>query len=219
MGQLEGIPPPDLVGADELATVLANMGEYGQPSSPAGLCDEPPEEDTLEKSNAEKAGEENLPIHDEKIGETNREQSVPKTPEEIPDEEGADLRASHEPSVEVIEIKKLRKKKQGLLNTIAQLRQQIRTLKANQRIQRATEKRKRATAAKSHREKRQRTNSRPADQDPAGNLAAVSNDIEEQTAVPNDTEEQTVVPNDTEEQTNVPNDTEERTTVSIKTEE
>jgi len=72
----------------------------------------------------------------------------------------------------------LRKKEQGLLNTIAQLRQQIRTLKANQRIQRAAEKRKRATAAKARREERRRTNSRPDGQDPAGNPAAVLNDTE-----------------------------------------
>jgi len=81
------------------------------------------------------------------MGETDRGQSIPKTPEEIPDEVGADLRASHEPSTEAMEIKKLRRKQQRLLNTVAPLRQQIRILKANQRIKRTAGKRKRATAA------------------------------------------------------------------------
>ena len=55
MGQLEGSPPQDPVGEDELATVLANMGEYGQPSSPPDLPDEPPEENISEKSHAVEA--------------------------------------------------------------------------------------------------------------------------------------------------------------------
>ena len=120
--QLEGSPPQDPVGEDELAAILANMGEYGQPSSPAGLADGPPEEDTPEKLHAEKVGEESLPVHDEEIGDTNREQSVPKTPEETLDGVGAELRASHEPSAEAREIKKLRRKQQKLMSTIAQLR-------------------------------------------------------------------------------------------------
>ena len=44
MGQQEGSPPQDPVGEDELVAVLANMGEYGQPSSPADLYDKPQEE-------------------------------------------------------------------------------------------------------------------------------------------------------------------------------
>lgn len=72
------------MGEDELAAVLANMGEYGQPSSPADLYDKPQEENTFEKSHVVQVEEENLLVHDEEeIGDTDREQSVPKTPEEI----------------------------------------------------------------------------------------------------------------------------------------
>lgn len=174
LGQLKSSPPQDPVGEDELAAVLANMGEYGQPSSPADLPDEPPEKNTSKKSHAVEAGEEKLPVHDEEIGETDREQFVPKAPEEIPDGVGADLRASREPSTEAMEIKKLRRKQQRLLNTISQLRQQIQILKVNQMIERTTGKRKRATAAKSRRAKRRRTNNRHA-----GNHVVVPNDVEE----------------------------------------
>lgn len=116
MEQLEGSPPRDPLAEDELAAVLANMETYYQPSSPPDLPNEPPEENAPEKSHAE---EENLPVHDDEIRETNREQSVPMTPEEIPIEVGADLRASHESSAETLEIKKLRRKQQKLLNIIA----------------------------------------------------------------------------------------------------
>ena len=76
-----------------------------------------------------------------------------------------------------------------MLNTIAQLRQQIRILKANLRIRRTRRKRKKATVAKSCRTRRRRTYSRPVGQNPTGRPTAVPNDIEEQTAVPNDIEE------------------------------
>ena len=89
MGQQVGSPPQDPVGEEELAAILANMGEYGQPSTPSYLHDKPQEEDTSEKPHAEEAEEGNLPVHDEKeTGDTEREQSVPKAPEEIPEEVG-----------------------------------------------------------------------------------------------------------------------------------
>jgi len=64
------------------------------------------------------------------------------------------------------------------LNIIAQLCQQIRVLKANQRIRR------------SRRAKRLRTNSHPADQDPTKSSATVPNNAEEPTAVPSTGEQQ-----------------------------
>ena len=89
----------DPVGEDELAEVLANMGEYGQPSSPSDLQDKPQEENAPEKPHAKEAEEENLPIHDkETIGDTEQEQSIPnqKTPEEIPEETGAEREVAQE---------------------------------------------------------------------------------------------------------------------------
>ena len=72
-----------------MAAFLANMGEYGQPSTPSDLHVKPQEENASEKPHAEEAEEGNLPIHDEEeIRDTGREQSVPKAPEEIPDEVG-----------------------------------------------------------------------------------------------------------------------------------
>jgi len=138
---------------------------------------------------AEKVGEESLPVHDEEIGDTNQEKSVPKMPEETLDGVGAELRASHEPSAEAREIKKLRRKQQKLLSTIAQLRQQIRILKANLRMRRTAGKRKRANAARSRKIRRRRTYSRPAGQNPAKRPTAVPNDTEEQIVVPTDIEE------------------------------
>jgi len=78
----------DPLGEDELAKVLANMGEYGQPSSPLDLHAEekPQEENAPEESHAKEAEEENLLVHDEKmIGDAEEEQFVPnqKTPAEI----------------------------------------------------------------------------------------------------------------------------------------
>ena len=74
-----------------MAKVLANMGEYGQSSSPTDLHAEekPQEENAPEKSHAKEAEEENLPVYDEKmIADAEQEQSVPskKTPEESPEE-------------------------------------------------------------------------------------------------------------------------------------
>jgi len=109
----------DPPGEEELAAVLANMGEYGQPSSTGGVPDGPPEEELPEEMHAEEAEEENLPGYDNEIEDKNQGQSVPKTPEDIPDEEGTSLRAK--PSAEAKEIKKLRKKQQRLLGTIAKL--------------------------------------------------------------------------------------------------
>ena len=159
--QPESSPLRDPMGEEELAAILTSMGEYGQPSSPAGPPDEPPEEDIPENSHAENQGEENPPVHEEEIRDTNGEQSVPEALEETLDRVGADLRASRKPSAEAREIKKLRTKQQRLLNTIAWLRQQIRILKASLRIQRTTRKRKRTTTAKSHRTRRRRTYTRP----------------------------------------------------------
>ena len=50
-----------------MAKVLANMGEYGQSSSPLDLHaeEEPQEENSPEESHAKEAEEENLPVHDE----------------------------------------------------------------------------------------------------------------------------------------------------------
>ncbi|MDP0699485.1 hypothetical protein, partial [Klebsiella pneumoniae] len=90
----------------------------------------------------EMVGEENPPVVDKENVSNNREQSVPKTPEENPpavdvenenvnqeqfvprmpeetlDERGPELRATHAPTAEAREIKKLRKKQQRLLNII-----------------------------------------------------------------------------------------------------
>lgn len=53
------------MGEGELAEALANMGEYGQPSSPTDLHDKPQEENASKKPHAEEAEEGNLPVHDE----------------------------------------------------------------------------------------------------------------------------------------------------------
>ena len=93
MEHQEGSPLQDPVGEDELAEILANMGEYGQPSSPSDLHDKPQEENAPEKPHAKEVEEENLPVHDkETIGDTEQEQSIPnqKTPEEILEEAGAE---------------------------------------------------------------------------------------------------------------------------------
>lgn len=52
MGQQVGSPPQDPVGEEELAAILANIDEYGQPSTPPYLRDKPQEEDALEKPHA-----------------------------------------------------------------------------------------------------------------------------------------------------------------------
>ena len=142
---------------------------------------------------AEEAEEENLPGYDKEIEDNNQGQPVPETPEDIPDEEGTSLRAK--PSAEAKEIKKLRKKQQRLLGTIARLRQQIRMLKASLRIQKTVRKRRRTTVARTP-----RIRTRFAGRNPIRRPTA-----EEQSVVPNNNEEQGVVPNDMEEQTVVPN--------------
>ena len=71
--QHEGSTLQNPLREDELAKMLANMGEYGQPSSPSDLHakKKPQEENAPEESHAKEAEEENLPIHDEKmIGDT-----------------------------------------------------------------------------------------------------------------------------------------------------
>ena len=80
MEQQEGNPLQDPLGEDELAKVLANMGEYGQPLSPSDLHagEKPQEKDAPEESHAKEAEVENLSIHDEKMSEnTEQEQPVP----------------------------------------------------------------------------------------------------------------------------------------------
>ena len=95
--QQEGSTPQGRVGEDELAAVLATMGEYGQPSSPEDLHDKPQEENTSEKPHAVEAEEGNLPIHDEEeIRDTEWEQSIPKAPEEIPEGVGAEKEVAQE---------------------------------------------------------------------------------------------------------------------------
>jgi len=49
MEQQEGSPLKDPVAEDELAEVLANIGEYDQPSSPSDLHDKPQEENAPEE--------------------------------------------------------------------------------------------------------------------------------------------------------------------------
>ena len=92
MEQQEGSPLQDPLGEDELAKVLANMGEYGQSSSPSDLHDEEePKEhfaqegNAPEESHAEEVEEESQHVHDENMtGDAELEQSVPSqtTPEE-----------------------------------------------------------------------------------------------------------------------------------------
>lgn len=92
MEQQEGSPLKDPVAEDELAEVLANMGEYGQLSSPSDLRDKLQEENAPEEPHEKETEEENLPVHDkEMIGDTEQEQSIPnqKTSNEILEEAGA----------------------------------------------------------------------------------------------------------------------------------
>lgn len=89
------------MGKDELAKVLANMGEYGQPSSLSNLHAEekPQEKNAPEESHAKEVEEENLPVHDEKITrDAEQEQSVTnqRTPEEIPEEIRAEKEVTQE---------------------------------------------------------------------------------------------------------------------------
>lgn len=90
---------------DELAKILANMGEYGQPLSPLGLqIEEEPKEHSGQDKNAseelcdEEENEENRSVHDvsmkseENDEDIKGEQSAPNqtTPEELHEEEGVD---------------------------------------------------------------------------------------------------------------------------------
>ena len=96
--QREGNPLQDPLREDELAKVLANMGEYDQSSSPSNLhVEEEPKEHSAqegnapEKSHAEELEEESQPVHDENMtGDAEQEQSVPSqtTPEETLEEGG-----------------------------------------------------------------------------------------------------------------------------------
>ena len=182
--QSMGSPLQDHPGEEELAAVLANMGEYGQASSPGGIPDGPAEEELPEEGHAEEAGEGNLPGNEAE--DINSGQSVPRAPEDVPgEEEGVKLKAK--PSAEAREIAKLKKKHQRMLGTIARLRQQIRMLKASLRIQKTARKRKRTTAARTPRV-RVRFDGRNPIRRPT---------VEEQPAVPNDNEEQGAVPIET----------------------
>ena len=80
MEQQEDSPLQDRSREDELAQVLANMGEYGQSSSPSDLHakEEPQDENAPEESHAKEEEEENLPVHDENMtGDAKQEQSTP----------------------------------------------------------------------------------------------------------------------------------------------
>lgn len=190
-----------------------------------------------EELHEEIVGGENPPVVDKENVNTNREQSVPKTPEENPpvvdvenenasreqfvprmpketlDERGAELRATHPPTAEAREIKKLRKKQQRLLNIIAQLRQKIRSLKTSLRIRRTIRRKRRKNAAGSCRMRRQGAYRRPVGQYSADRPTTVPTSTEEQHVVPSDMEHQNVVPSDMEHQNVVPIDTEEQTAV------
>ena len=84
MEQLGGSPPQVAMEEEELATILASLGDYTSPSSPASPPEGPSEEEAHEELHEEIAGGENLPVVDKENVNTNQEQSVPKTPEENP---------------------------------------------------------------------------------------------------------------------------------------
>jgi len=85
MEQQEGSPVQAPLREDELAKVLANMGECGQSSSPSNLhAEEEPKEHSAhegnapEESHAKDVEEESQPVHDENMrGDAEQEQSVP----------------------------------------------------------------------------------------------------------------------------------------------
>lgn len=96
---------------DELAKILANIGEYAQPLSPLGLqIEEEPKEHSAQDKNApeelhdEEENEENHYVHDVSMrGEENDEdiegeQFSPSqtTPEELHEEEGVDKEVTQE---------------------------------------------------------------------------------------------------------------------------
>ena len=217
MEQLGDSPSRDPVEEEELATILASLGEYASPSSPPDPPEGPSGEETHEELHEEMAGEENPPVVDKENVSNNREQSVPKTPEENPpavdvenenvnreqfvprmpeetlDERGPELRATHAPTAEAREIKKLRKKQQRLLNIIAQLRQKIRSLKTSLRIRRTIRRKRRTNAAGSCRMRRKGAYRRPVGQCSTDKPTTVPTSTEEQHAVPSDMEHQNVV--------------------------
>ena len=170
--QSMGSPLQDHPGEEELAAVLANMGEYGQASSPGGIPDGPAEEELPEEGHAEEAGEENLP--GKEAEDINSGQSVPRAPEDVPGEE-EEVKLKAKPSAEAREIEKLKKKHQRMLGMITRLRQQIRMLKASLRIQKTARQKKRTTAARTPRV-RVRFEGRNPIRRPT---------VEEQSAVPN----------------------------------
>jgi len=160
MGQQEDSPLQDLLGDDDLAAVLANMSKYGQPSSSENPHDQPQEENMPvhdeEEENTER--EQSVPMsQEENLEEVGAETAfaqeesepvevhTPEQPEQSSEEEPEEeeLATGHDPvhhrqtavpSKETMDIKKLRKERTKLLNTITQLRQQIRILKKNQKV-------------------------------------------------------------------------------------
>jgi len=101
--QCEGSPLQNPLRKDELAKILANMGEYAQRLSPPDLhVEEEPKEHFAQDKNApeelhdEEVEKESQPVHDESMtGEKSgieEEQLVPSqtTPEEILEEEEAE---------------------------------------------------------------------------------------------------------------------------------
>ena len=94
---------------DELAKILANMGEYGLPSSPLDLhAEEEPKEHSAQDRNApedlhaKEVEEESQPVHDENVigerSDAEQEQFVPSqtTPEAIPEEGEAEKEVTQE---------------------------------------------------------------------------------------------------------------------------
>jgi len=164
MEQLGDSPSRDPVEEEELATILASLGDYASPSSPPDPPEGPSGEETHEELHEKMAGGENPPVVDKENVSNNQEQSIPKTPEETLDERGAELRATHAPTAEAREIKKLRKKQQRLLNIIAELRQKIRSLKTSLRMRRTIRRKRRTNAAGSCQMRRKRAYRRPVGQ-------------------------------------------------------
>ena len=240
--QLGDSPQRDPIGEDELAAILANLGDYGLPSSPIAPPEKPSEEETNNELHEEIVGEDNPPAFEEDSVNTNREQSVPMIPEENPpvvdkenidasqerpvpeiteetfDGQGTELKATQKPPAEAKEIKKLKKKQRKLLSTIAQLRQKIRSLQASLRMRRTTGRRKRTNIARSHRRGRQRAARRPVDLHDGDRPEIVPASTRNQSVVPSEMGQQNTGPNDAEEQTAVPNSPVEPAAVPIKTE-
>ncbi|MCY6488163.1 hypothetical protein, partial [Actinobacillus pleuropneumoniae] len=75
-------------------------------------------------------------------------------------------------------------------NIIVQLHQQIRILKARQRVKRTSGRKNATTPAKPLKTRGQRTRVHPAVQNPVENQAVVPNDVGEQTVVKTEKEQQ-----------------------------